>query len=166
MRSFLPLVVYCISLLSLRQLSASPAGERPDANRLNHVNEPIGQEKEISPPSDGKSNSVSTSPATNKSQKWLSSFPRHPPATGVRTAPPSLTWAQVTEAFQIKRRAKRSRGHSRGGKNHSQHAQLKRGCALGTCHMQNFSHRLYQLIGKNGKKDSSPVDTRSPHSYG
>ncbi|MEQ2228635.1 hypothetical protein ILYODFUR_010824 [Ilyodon furcidens] len=169
MRSFLPLVVYCISLLSLRQLSASPAGERPDANRLNHVNEPIGQEKEISPPSDGKSNSVTTSPATNKFQKWLSSFLRHPPASGVRMASPSLTWAQVIEAFQIKRRAKRSRGHAhlRGGKNHSQHAQLKRvGCVLGTCQVQNLSHRLYQLIGQNGKEESSPVNPRSPHSYG
>ncbi|XP_008399748.1 protein ADM2a [Poecilia reticulata] len=169
MRSFLPLVVCCISLLSLQQLSASPAGERPDGNRLNHQKEPIDQEKELSTPSEGQSNTVPASPAASKLHKWMLSLMRHPPTSGLRTASPGLTWTQADEAFQIKRRAKRSRGHghSKGGRNHHQHPQFKRvGCVLGTCQVQNLSHRLYQLIGQNGREESSPINPRSPHSYG
>lgn len=138
--------------------------------RWNHPSEPGGQEKEVSAPSEGQSNSVPTSPAANEQmKKWLSSLLRHPPASGVRTESPGLTWARLVEVLQIKRRAKRSRGHghSRGGKNHPQHAQLKRvGCVLGTCQVQNLSHRLYQLIGQNGREESSPINPRSPHSFG
>lgn len=170
MRPSLPLVVYCISLLCLQQLSASPAGERPDGNRPNQPSELGGQEKELSAPSEGQLNSVPRSPAANEQmKKWLSSLLRHLPASGVKTASPGLTWARPVEALQIKRRAKRSRGHghSRGGKNHPHHAQLKRvGCALGTCQVQNLSHRLYQLIGQNGREESSPINPRSPHSFG
>lgn len=46
-------------------------------------------------------------------------------------------------------------------------AQLLRvGCVLGTCQVQNLSHRLWQLIGSAGPHDSAPVDPSSPHSYG
>ncbi|KAM5288750.1 protein ADM2 [Ctenodactylus gundi] len=46
-------------------------------------------------------------------------------------------------------------------------AQLLRvGCVLGTCQVQNLSHRLWQLIGPSGRRDSAPVDPSSPHSYG
>uniref|UniRef100_A0A3Q2UHB4 Adrenomedullin 2 n=1 Tax=Fundulus heteroclitus TaxID=8078 RepID=A0A3Q2UHB4_FUNHE len=165
MRFFLPLGVYCISLLSLQQLSASPAGERPDASRLSH---PTTQEKEVTTPSEDQPSNAPTSPAANKLQKWLSSIQRHLPASGA-SASPGLTWEQLIEATRINRRAKRSHGHGhlRGGKNHSKHAQLKRvGCVLGTCQVQNLSHRLYQLIGQNGREESSPVNPRSPHSYG
>ncbi|XP_061493883.1 protein ADM2 [Rhineura floridana] len=47
------------------------------------------------------------------------------------------------------------------------HAQLMRvGCALGTCQVQNLSHRLWQLKGQSGRQDSSPINPNSPHSYG
>ncbi|XP_050991386.1 protein ADM2 [Labeo rohita] len=44
--------------------------------------------------------------------------------------------------------------------------QLMRvGCILGTCQVQNLSHRLYQLNGQSGRQDA-PINPRSPHSYG
>ncbi|NP_958829.1 protein ADM2 preproprotein [Rattus norvegicus] len=47
------------------------------------------------------------------------------------------------------------------------HAQLLRvGCVLGTCQVQNLSHRLWQLVRPSGRRDSAPVDPSSPHSYG
>ncbi|XP_052016672.1 protein ADM2 [Apodemus sylvaticus] len=47
------------------------------------------------------------------------------------------------------------------------HAQLLRvGCVLGTCQVQNLSHRLWQLVRPAGRRDSAPVDPSSPHSYG
>ncbi|XP_074725672.1 protein ADM2 [Strix uralensis] len=47
------------------------------------------------------------------------------------------------------------------------HAHLLRvGCVLGTCQVQNLSHRLWQLMGQSGRQDSSPMNPNSPHSYG
>ncbi|XP_066109144.1 protein ADM2 [Saccopteryx bilineata] len=46
-------------------------------------------------------------------------------------------------------------------------AQLLRvGCVLGTCLVQNLSHRLWQLVASAGPRDSAPIDPSSPHSYG
>ncbi|XP_049740747.1 protein ADM2 [Elephas maximus indicus] len=46
-------------------------------------------------------------------------------------------------------------------------AQLLRvGCMLGTCQVQNLSHRLWQIVEQAGQRDLAPVDPRSPHSYG
>ncbi|XP_074128063.1 protein ADM2 [Sminthopsis crassicaudata] len=55
------------------------------------------------------------------------------------------------------------------GRRHTRrhHAQLMRmGCVLSTCQVQNLGHRLGQLVGLSGRKDSAPVNPRSPHSYG
>ncbi|XP_029810312.1 protein ADM2 [Suricata suricatta] len=50
---------------------------------------------------------------------------------------------------------------------HRSRAQLLRvGCVLGTCQVHNLSHRLWQLVGSAGPRDSAPVDPSSPHSYG
>ncbi|KAG8517981.1 Protein ADM2 [Galemys pyrenaicus] len=47
------------------------------------------------------------------------------------------------------------------------HGQLMRvGCRLSTCRVQHLSHRLWQLAGPAGLRDSAPVDPSSPHSYG
>ncbi|XP_007952941.1 protein ADM2 [Orycteropus afer afer] len=43
---------------------------------------------------------------------------------------------------------------------------LRVGCMLGTCQVENLSHRLWQLVGQAGQRDLVPVDPRSPHSYG
>ncbi|XP_019348728.2 protein ADM2 [Alligator mississippiensis] len=63
-----------------------------------------------------------------------------------------------------------SRTGGRRGKRHAarfHHGQLMRvGCVLGTCQVQNLSHRLWQLMGQSGRQDSSPMNPNSPHSYG
>uniref|UniRef100_A0A8C7Y924 Adrenomedullin 2b n=1 Tax=Oryzias sinensis TaxID=183150 RepID=A0A8C7Y924_9TELE len=63
------------------------------------------------------------------------------------------------EALLLRRRR---HANSSSGRGH----MMRVGCVLGTCQVQNLSHRLYQLIGQSGKEDSSPINPRSPHSYG
>uniref|UniRef100_A0A8C2WL54 Adrenomedullin 2 n=1 Tax=Cyclopterus lumpus TaxID=8103 RepID=A0A8C2WL54_CYCLU len=58
----------------------------------------------------------------------------------------------------------RRHANSGGGRGHSH--LMRVGCVLGTCQVQNLSHRLYQLIGQSGRENSSPINPRSPHSYG
>ncbi|KAK9516754.1 hypothetical protein VZT92_024667 [Zoarces viviparus] len=63
-------------------------------------------------------------------------------------------------------RGSRGRRHasSGGGRGHSH--LMRVGCVLGTCQVQNLSHRLYQLIGQSGREESSPINPRSPYGYG
>ncbi|CAL1569167.1 unnamed protein product [Knipowitschia caucasica] len=61
-------------------------------------------------------------------------------------------------------RGSRGSWGSRGS--HHQGQLMRVGCKLGTCQVQNLSHRLYQLIGQSGREDSSPINPKSPHSYG
>ncbi|XP_071358045.1 protein ADM2a [Trachinotus anak] len=169
MRCLLPLTVYCISLVSLQRLQALPVEERPGSSRLDLLSKFVDQREDSALASGSQPSTVVPSSAPRPSPKWLPSFLRHPPASGVRTASPSLAW--LTKASQIKRRALRVRRHAhsglRGGHHYPHHAQLMRvGCVLGTCQVQNLSHRLYQLIGQSGREDSSPINPRSPHSYG
>ncbi|XP_053200131.1 protein ADM2a [Scomber japonicus] len=171
MQSSLQFTLYCISLLSLQQLQALPAQERPGTSRLDLLNKLTDQREDTALASGGQTNIAVPSSTPSQSLKWLSSLLRHPPASGVRTASPSLAWAKPTDASQSERSAPRARRHahsgSRGGHHYPQHAQLMRvGCVLGTCQVQNLSHRLYQLIGQSGREDSSPINPRSPHSYG
>ncbi|XP_065712133.1 protein ADM2 [Patagioenas fasciata] len=57
--------------------------------------------------------------------------------------------------------------HPRGRRHVLGRPQLLRvGCVLGTCQVQNLSHRLWQLMGQSGRQDSSPMNPNSPHSYG
>ncbi|XP_018552686.1 protein ADM2a [Lates calcarifer] len=168
MRSLL-LTVYCISLVSLQQLLALPVQERPDSNRLDLLSKLIDQKQDKDSASGSQPNIAIPSSAPSLSPKWLPGFLRYPPASGVRAATPSLPW--LTKASQVKGTVLRVRRHahsgSRGGHHYPHHAQLMRvGCVLGTCQVQNLSHRLYQLIGQSGREDSSPINPRSPHSYG
>ncbi|XP_042367090.1 protein ADM2a [Plectropomus leopardus] len=171
MQSLLPLAVYCISLVSLQQLLAVAAEERPDRNRLDHLNNLITRTEDKASMSESQSHIAIPSSAPSKSPNWLFRLLRHQPASGARTASPSLAWARPTKASQIERRPLRARRHAhsgtRGSHHYPHHAQLMRvGCVLGTCQVQNLSHRLYQLIGQSGREDSSPINPRSPHSYG
>nr|XP_033490760.1 protein ADM2 [Epinephelus lanceolatus] len=63
-------------------------------------------------------------------------------------------------------RGSRGRRHANGGSGRGNVHLMRVGCVLGTCQVQNLSHRLYQLIGQSGREDSSPINPRSPHSYG
>lgn len=123
---------------------------------------------------DGTSPSASVdipASATGPSPKWPPAFLSRQPASGVRTFfPPSLAWARPREAPVVVRRVRRARRQAHAGTrghHHPHHGQLMRvGCVLGTCQVQNLSHRLYQLIGQGGREDSSPINPRSPHSFG
>ncbi|XP_052008823.1 protein ADM2-like [Xyrauchen texanus] len=53
----------------------------------------------------------------------------------------------------------------RVSRSHKQGQRMRMGCVLGTCQVQNLSHRLYQLTGQSRRQDS-PINPRSPHSYG
>uniref|UniRef100_A0A4W6DC56 Adrenomedullin 2 n=1 Tax=Lates calcarifer TaxID=8187 RepID=A0A4W6DC56_LATCA len=70
----------------------------------------------------------------------------------------------VLQEAPLWRRGSRGRRHAISGRGHSH--LMRVGCVLGTCQVQNLSHRLYQLIGQSGREDSSPINPRSPHSYG
>ncbi|XP_068611513.1 protein ADM2a [Brachionichthys hirsutus] len=171
MRSLLPLAVCCVSLVSLQQLLALPAEERPDRNRLDFFfNRRTNQRKDEASPSISRPDVILPFLASGQSPKWLPGFLRHRPASRARRHLPSLAWARPTHASQIERRVPRARRHAQSGSrghHYPQHAQLMRvGCVLGTCQVQNLSHRLYQLIGQSGREESSPINPKSPHSYG
>nr|XP_020457119.1 ADM2-like [Monopterus albus] len=156
MRSLLPLAVYCISLVSLLAVALEGG---PDSPRLDLLN--IDQREDKTSPSGSQSNIAIPSSSPSQFPKRLPGF----------LAFPTLAWARPREASQIKEKMPRVRrnAHSglRGGHRYPHHAQLMRvGCVLGTCQVQNLSHRLYQLIGQSGREDSSPINPRSPHSYG
>ncbi|KAM7022744.1 protein ADM2 [Passerculus sandwichensis] len=52
------------------------------------------------------------------------------------------------------------------GRRHAGAHLVRVGCVLGTCQVQNLSHRLWQLRARSGRRDSSPMNPNSPHSYG
>ncbi|XP_017570296.1 protein ADM2 [Pygocentrus nattereri] len=90
---------------------------------------------------------------------WRSLLHKEPPPRHSCTALPHSTSGTATR--------RRGRRHALIGTRGHGHGQLMRvGCVLGTCQVQNLGHRLYQLIGQSGREESSPVNPRSPHSYG
>ncbi|XP_040928426.1 protein ADM2a [Betta splendens] len=177
MRSLLPLTLYCISLVSLRQPLVLAQEESPDEHRLDFINQREDNALVSSETTFLSSLSRLRSQrftahlrhlawarlALQSQLKQRSRVSRHKGRTL-----PSLEWALPTEGTQVQQRLSRVRRHAalRGG--HYQHnPQLMRvGCVLGTCQVQNLSHRLYQLIGQTGREDSSPINPRSPHSFG
>ncbi|XP_034542147.1 protein ADM2 isoform X2 [Notolabrus celidotus] len=72
----------------------------------------------------------------------------------------------VPQEAVVSRRGSRGRRHANSGGTRGHGHLMRVGCVLGTCQVQNLSHRLYQLIGQSGREDSSPINPRSPHSYG
>lgn len=73
----------------------------------------------------------------------------------------------LSQTLFFSKRRNRGRRHVHSGLRGHVRARLMRvGCVLGTCQVQNLSFRLYQLIGQRTREHSSPIDPRSPHSYG
>eukprot|EP00064_Thunnus_orientalis_P010403 superscaffoldBa00001415_g10429 len=72
----------------------------------------------------------------------------------------------VLQEAPVWQRGSRGRRHAINGGGRGHGHLMRVGCVLGTCQVQNLSHRLYQLIGQSGREDSSPINPRSPHSYG
>ncbi|XP_061918179.1 protein ADM2 [Entelurus aequoreus] len=97
-------------------------------------------------------------PLTKRGHLWRALLKAEPP--------PRLSQLLLHQDAPSSAREGSSRGrrHANSG---GRRGQLMRvGCVLGTCQVQNLSHRLYQLIGQSGRDDSSPINPRSPHSYG
>ncbi|XP_026874416.2 protein ADM2a [Electrophorus electricus] len=179
MGSLLPAALYCISLFFL-QLQALPAGSRSGENRLDFMIESrqLDEGSATSPDSDQRSEDTAAPPAVSldRGALWRALLLRNPPASSVdltsflhvsHTAP-SMGGASAEGGEEPNRRRPRGRRHAQVRiRQHQPHGQLKRvGCILGTCQVQNLSHRLYQLLGQSGLQDSSPINPRSPHSYG
>ncbi|XP_027971157.1 ADM2 [Eumetopias jubatus] len=107
--------------------------------------------------------------------------PREPPArtlsSGLKPQHPTprrVVW-KLHQALQPQRSASRAPAtgrplqdglHRHLGPRRSRAQLLRVGCVLGTCQVQNLSHRLWQLVGSAGPRDSAPMDPSSPHSYG
>ncbi|KAJ0037022.1 hypothetical protein NL108_014356 [Boleophthalmus pectinirostris] len=163
MRPLLPLLplllaACCVSLLC-RRLEALRADERTDTSRSDLINQ-LFDVSEDAPPSSAPASD--SGPLT----KWLTSLLQRRSTRSVSKASSPSSSSDPSPAPE-RSPLLRPRRHlsARGSQHH--HAQLMRvGCKLGTCQVQNLSHRLYQLIGQRGREDSSPINPKSPHSYG
>ncbi|XP_065130086.2 protein ADM2a [Paramisgurnus dabryanus] len=166
MRSLFTVTVYCISLLS-SHLLAVPVKTPLEMNRLNFMARPHQQTVEVTISPDVKETDRGVS--IDHSILWKAILSRPPPSA--LSNPSEIHVSQPIEGESNKGgEAPHQRGrrhvYSRNHHNHH-HGQLMRvGCILGTCQVQNLSHRLYQLAGQTRREDSSPINPRSPHSYG
>lgn len=95
-------------------------------------------------------------------RSWL--HKEHPPSLSDPLLDQSDSVLRKPLAWQRGSRGRRHVSSSGGSRGHGH--LMRVGCVLGTCQVQNLSHRLYQLIGQSGREDSSPINPRSPHSYG
>ncbi|KAK2892915.1 hypothetical protein QQF64_035177 [Cirrhinus molitorella] len=154
MRALFPVFVYCISLFS-SQLLALPVRNRLDfMTRLHQLRE----DNAISPDVTERLNTNHVV-SIDRTVLWRAILFKSPPPE------PTIETETSNETGASPKHRGRRNVHSRGHHNHH-HPQLKRvGCILGTCQVQNLSHRLYQLHGQSGR-DESPINPRSPHSYG
>uniref|UniRef100_A0A3Q3M0M4 Adrenomedullin 2b n=1 Tax=Mastacembelus armatus TaxID=205130 RepID=A0A3Q3M0M4_9TELE len=72
----------------------------------------------------------------------------------------------VLQKVPVWQHRSRGRRHASSGRGRHYGHVMRVRCVLGTCQVQNLSHRLYQLVGQSRRQDSSPINPRSPHSYG
>lgn len=80
--------------------------------------------------------------------------------------PPSRqTNTQANQSSSAQGHFRELRHVHRGSRSRPQGQLMRVGCVLGTCQVQNLSHRLYQLNSQSGRQES-PINPRSPHSYG
>ncbi|XP_077090847.1 protein ADM2a [Siphateles boraxobius] len=162
MRALLPVFVYCISLLS-SQLLALPVRNRLGFMARLHQ---LREEGPISPDVTERPN-TDHGISIDRTVLWRAILSRPPPPdpTGKRLHVGQPKAGESPETGESPRQRGRRNVHPRGHHNHH-HGQLMRvGCVLGTCQVQNLSHRLYQLAGQSGREDS-PISPRSAHSYG
>ncbi|KAL4659528.1 ADM2-like [Arapaima gigas] len=163
MRCLSPVTVCCVALLLLEpRLLAAPVGSPLQSTRLNFLK----SQTEVEETGTLKPGTVSRTQLTPdvtleaKRALWRSLLIRGPPPRHARAAP-------LRGEGTLHQRLRAARYAHTGSRAHQHHAQLMRvGCVLGTCQVQNLSHRLYQLMGQSGREDSSPMNPRSPHSYG
>ncbi|XP_062404046.1 protein ADM2 [Sardina pilchardus] len=99
---------------------------------------------------------------------WRVLLKKGPPLRGPREVPVHNSVPTDREDLrETSHKGSRVRRHAIVRSRSHRHGNLMRvGCVLGTCQVQNLSHRLYQLIGQTGRQETSPINPRSPHSYG
>ena len=99
---------------------------------------------------------------------WRVLLKKGPPLRGLREVPvQNNVPTDGEDLMETSRKRSRGRRHATVRLRGHRHGNLMRvGCVLGTCQVQNLSHRLYQLIGQTGREDTSPINPRSPYSYG
>ncbi|XP_056089473.1 protein ADM2a [Rhinichthys klamathensis goyatoka] len=162
MGALFPVFVYCISLLS-SQLLALPVRNRLDfMTRLHQLRE----EDPISPDVTERPN-TDHGVSIDRTVLWRAILSRPPPPdpTGNPLHVGQQKAGESSQTGESPRQRDRRNVHSRGHHNHH-HGQLMRvGCVLGTCQVQNLSHRLYQLAGQSRREDS-PINPSNPRSYG
>nr|XP_055046597.1 protein ADM2a [Misgurnus anguillicaudatus] len=167
MRSLFTVTVYCISLLS-SHLLAVPVKTPLEMNRLNFMARPHQQTVEVTISSHQTDRGVSI----DSTILWRAILSRPPPSALNNPSDILISQPIAGESNKVgeapQQRGLRGRRHVYLRNHHThQHGQLMRvGCILGTCQVQNLSHRLYQLAGQTRREDSSPINPRSPHSYG
>ncbi|KAI1888009.1 hypothetical protein AGOR_G00180630 [Albula goreensis] len=165
MRPLFPVTLCCISLLFLQQqLLALPVETRLDRHRLNFLKRvQEGEEGESVISGAVESPTASPGDVQEARRDWWKRLIKAPPLRRPTKAPIQSSGLPqgAGASAELQQRAPRGRRHTHTGGRGHHHAQLMRvGCVLGTCQVQNLSHRLYQLIGQSGREDSSPSTPR------
>ncbi|XP_052437261.1 protein ADM2-like [Carassius gibelio] len=162
MRALFPVFLSCISLLS-SQLLALPLRNRLDfMTRLHQLRKKNTISLDIT-----ERPNTDHGVSIDRTILWRAILSKSPPQDPIRN-PFHIGQPMAGESTKMGESAKhrgRRNVHSKGHNNHH-HAQLMRvGCVLGTCQVQNLSHRLFQMGAQSGREEA-PINPRSPHSYG
>uniref|UniRef100_A0A3B3S9E1 Adrenomedullin 2a n=1 Tax=Paramormyrops kingsleyae TaxID=1676925 RepID=A0A3B3S9E1_9TELE len=160
MRSIFLVIACCISLLSVQQLLALPLGIRLESNDRWNDRQNILPGSTASPVDANQVESIDDVDGLLRKLRLL--------ATKVATDPTnSHPSQQAAGENMLRRTGSRGRRHAHKVlRGHHQPQLMRVGCILGTCQVQNLSHRLYQLNAQSGREDSSPINPNSPHSFG
>ncbi|XP_026120933.1 ADM2-like [Carassius auratus] len=146
-----PLLLVCVFLLPLQTLALTLRNRSSFPSKPGKLSETKGDifMETITIPS-----IASSVGARERRAVWRALLHKGPPLKQTNTA-----------ANQNREPFREYRHDLRGSHSHPQGQRMRVGCVLGTCQVQNLSHRLYQLNGPHGRQDA-PINPRSPHSYG
>ncbi|XP_007545821.1 PREDICTED: ADM2 [Poecilia mexicana] len=160
----LPLVWLCL-LLSLLPLEIQSRGLRVHRHRLG---EPRINKASYpnSPPGVSDLSAASSNQTPQEDTQHTGRAPLHRDPSSKLSDMLLRGNSNALPVEQVWQRGSRGRRHANSGSSRGHGHLMRVGCVLGTCQVQNLSHRLYQLIGQNGREDFSPINPRSPHSYG
>ncbi|XP_013858935.1 ADM2 [Austrofundulus limnaeus] len=159
-----PLVWLCLllGLLPLKVQARALTAQRAHRDRLIRTSE-------FQKPSDPDSFLTASDPPAatrNRTPERVWRAPPHKDPAPRSSEPLLYGNRRLQLQAPVWQRASRGRRHASGSGARAHGHLMRVGCVLGTCQVQNLSHRLYQLIGQSGRVESSPLNLHSPHSYG